>query len=396
MYAGDPMVSLTGSVRPMLQTPPSGGLLGALNQASSVNQTSPLINTAQNYNYPLTNSLLGSIAQGSPDYTQTALQLAGNPHAGPYATNLGTVPPATGLSSAGSTSGGGGTAGSLLGILGSLAKGYNGGGGSSSSSSLGSSVGSALNKLFGNGSGSSIASQYAPAENAYASGVLNSAADAAGVSGIAPVGSDAITSAGDLALGQDFGLGATDAASGAAAGADAGAAAGAADAGAAGGAAAGADAAAGAGAADAGASGAGAGAGAAGAGLGLAAGGAALAALYGLYQWDQIAGQYTPKDQYHDLANTPQAAAQQTQQLQQAIASGQAVMGPNGQYTINGIPASTYYPLAGLNASQINALNQPLAQNFLNDNGADWSLMNIGKTGGSLRGGSGNHSTSKA
>ncbi len=51
----------------------------------------PLLNSAPSYQFPISSGLMSSLApQGVPDYTQMALQMAGNPHAGPYAQ---TAPP---------------------------------------------------------------------------------------------------------------------------------------------------------------------------------------------------------------------------------------------------------------------------------------------------------------
>lgn len=112
----------------------------------------------------------------------------------------------------------------------------------------------------------------------------------------------------------------------------------------------------------------------------------AVGGMYALWQLDQQNGIYTPAMQYAALENTPQNVQTENQQLQDAISSGHAVMNPiTGQYEINGIPASIYYPLAGKTSQDLNALNAPLAQNFLADQGTDWNLENIGITGGALR-----------
>ncbi len=80
----------------------------------------PLLNTAPSYQFPISSGLMSSLApQGVPDYTQMALQMAGNPHAGPYAQTAGPsgvgVPGAPGASSG--TSSIGATAGGLLSAL---------------------------------------------------------------------------------------------------------------------------------------------------------------------------------------------------------------------------------------------------------------------------------------
>lgn len=55
---------------------PQGGLLGRTGGG--------LLNTASNYSYPLTSGLMSGLSQPT-DWSQVALQMAGNPHAGPYA-----------------------------------------------------------------------------------------------------------------------------------------------------------------------------------------------------------------------------------------------------------------------------------------------------------------------
>lgn len=203
------------------------------------------------------------------------------------------------------------------------------------------------------------------------------ASNDAWLSGFSSAGGGAAAGAGDVAL-SSVGTGAVDAASAASAADAAGALGGTA-------------------AADAGASGAASGGGAAlGAAGGAAAGLGALGALYGLWSFDQAAGVMTPAMQYKDLENTSGMAQQQTQQLQQAIASGKAVPGPNGTYTINGIDASVYYPLAGKNAQQVAAANAPLAQNFLVDAGTDWAPDTHGVRWVGPGRGTGNQSVDKA
>lgn len=84
-----------------------------------------LLGAASNYPYPLTSGLLGSLgssSQGAPNYSQVALQMAGNPHAGPYAqvappSGVG-IPGAVSPSGASSgASGGSSVVGTGLGLL---------------------------------------------------------------------------------------------------------------------------------------------------------------------------------------------------------------------------------------------------------------------------------------
>ena len=163
--------------------------------------------------------LMAQPSQAMGPWSQVAYQMAGRPNQNPF---QGALPPAT---AATMPSGGGATSlgGSALGVLGALAKGA----GSSSGS-----MGNTLSSLFGGGG--KIASSYAPGNAAYTSGLLSDAATQAGAEGIAPVGTDAISSAADAAanatypgldagglLGGDAATGAVDA--GATAAADAGA-----------------------------------------------------------------------------------------------------------------------------------------------------------------------------
>lgn len=127
-YAGIPSPSQSGG---MMYAGGPGGDPGGL------------LGSPSNYSYPLTGGLMGAMSKpgamqsitdalrvpsnySGPDYTQTALQLAGNPHAGPYATNLGTVggtiPRGAALPSAGATSGGSSGSSILGGLLGAVEK----------------------------------------------------------------------------------------------------------------------------------------------------------------------------------------------------------------------------------------------------------------------------------
>lgn len=143
-----------GSV-PMMGAPQIQSLLGptqsvggpGLLGAGSTSQH-PLLGAAQGYGFPITGGLLGAISgaggvgpfaqrtagvnpqvaaqqaqmsQSPQDYSQLAMQLAGNPHAGPYSTAGNLVQPGSATNpSAGSTTGGStgsSVAGSLLGAL---------------------------------------------------------------------------------------------------------------------------------------------------------------------------------------------------------------------------------------------------------------------------------------
>ena len=167
--------------------------------------THPLLGAADNYSFPMTSGLLGSLSQQQPtDWTQVALQLAGNPHAGPYANAQG-LPSSSGspLPSAGSTSGGSPGAQIAGGLLGTLEK----------NPSLVKNGVNAIEGLLGGGLG------------AYGSGA---AADAAVTGALGSVGAQtageaaAIQAANDAALGGSAAAG-SGAAGGAAAGSGAGA-----------------------------------------------------------------------------------------------------------------------------------------------------------------------------
>ena len=107
---------------------------------------------AQNFGYPMTSGILsalgagntGSAPQGVPNYSQIALQMAGNPHAGPYSA----VPVPSGPSIPGAGGGGGGGGGSsgigstIGSLLGSLAL----------DPSLIKSIGGLVGNLLGNNS----------------------------------------------------------------------------------------------------------------------------------------------------------------------------------------------------------------------------------------------------
>lgn len=156
----------------------------------------------------MTSGLLGAISgaggvgpfaqqvAGQPDWTQQALELAGNPHAGPYAGNLGTVPGFTGGSgtsgmTAGSTSGGSSGNSVVGGLLGTLSK----------NPSLVKNVGNAISGLFGTGLAS------------YGSGA---AADAAVTGELGSVGAQTAGEAAAIQAANDAALGGTAAGSGAA------------------------------------------------------------------------------------------------------------------------------------------------------------------------------------
>lgn len=106
--------------------PPSGGLMSMMTGSQGMpSPGSGLINTAANYSFPLTSGLMGSLsnpttppspaaAPGTTDWSQIALQMAGNPKAGPLAPVP--VPSGTGIPGAG-TSGGRSSIGSTVGGL---------------------------------------------------------------------------------------------------------------------------------------------------------------------------------------------------------------------------------------------------------------------------------------
>ena len=139
---------------------------------------SGLLNTAQNFAFPMTSgllnqapSLINSLSQqpaNVPNYSQIALQMAGNPHAGPYAQ---VAPPSgVGVPGAGSALGtSGGSSGSswpsilggLLGVLGNPSA-------SQGIGNIASSVGGLLKGLLGS-SGSSNSGL--PAGGSYNSGI---------------------------------------------------------------------------------------------------------------------------------------------------------------------------------------------------------------------------------
>lgn len=87
-----------------------------------------LLNTASGFQFPVTSGLLSSLYQtpqsySGPDYSQIALQMAGNPHAGPYAeVPIPSGIAVTGAGNAGSTGSSGGSTGSQIlgGLLGML------------------------------------------------------------------------------------------------------------------------------------------------------------------------------------------------------------------------------------------------------------------------------------
>ena len=153
---------------------------------------SGLLGTASNYGYPITSGLLGALSQPH-DYTQDALALAGNPHAGPYANAPGFP---AGSGSPISTGSSGSSAGSVAGgLLTALAK---------NPALVKDGVG-AVSDLLGGGLG------------AYGSGA---AADAATTAALGTVGSQtageaaAIQAANDAALGGGSAAGAGGGAAG--------------------------------------------------------------------------------------------------------------------------------------------------------------------------------------
>lgn len=289
------------------------GLLGTI---APQTQTSGLMQMPQQSYQPQSFG-----ASPGTNWSQVAYQMAGSPNQNPFKGSV--LPPPS--SSATSPSGGGATAlgGTALGILGALGK----------AAGTNTNLGNAISGLMGGGAnqfgtytsgnianvgnvaGSGITNAYAPATAQYTSGLMGSAADAAGASGIAPVGTGAIDAAADAgatavipgleggadAAGGLLGGGAAAAADPALASVGTGAIDAAADAGVAEGAAA-------TGGADAAAAG-----GASGAGLGLAGGAAGL----GLALAPALIGMSTPAVQ---LTGKYWGGVQNS--LQQAIASG--------------------------------------------------------------------------
>ena len=103
------------SLYPTANGAPSPGLIGG--------------GAAQTYGYPMTQGLIGAMSapqSGSPNWTQVALQLAGNPHAGPYAASDGALPGGfsapSGASGVPGASGGSSGGSQAIGLLGALAK----------------------------------------------------------------------------------------------------------------------------------------------------------------------------------------------------------------------------------------------------------------------------------
>lgn len=171
-----------------------GGLLGAA-QAYPFPMTSGLLNAISSAGGvgPFTSRAVGpgaynaavaaqQAAMSAPpqNYSQLALQLAGDPHAGPYAGNLGTVGAGTPTATAGSTSGGSTASQIAGGLLGAIEKNP-----------------SALQGLLGGNSLSALGSQ-AAADTASELGSAAAPALAADTSAAlaAPAGLDAAIQAG--------------------------------------------------------------------------------------------------------------------------------------------------------------------------------------------------------
>lgn len=148
---------------PLIADPPMTGLLAQPQVAFLSARGGPaprlggLINTAQNYSFPMTSGLLGSLGSapsGVPNYSQIALQMAGNPHAGPFSpvpVPSGAAAPGGGNPAAGSTSAGSGGGRVIGGLLGALAQNPN------LLRSLGGLLGRGISALTG---GSSAGSTY--------------------------------------------------------------------------------------------------------------------------------------------------------------------------------------------------------------------------------------------
>lgn len=184
------------SLYPTASGAPSPGLIGG--------------GAAQTYGYPMTQGLIGAMSapqSGSPNWTQVALQLAGNPHAGPYGASDGALPGAFAAPSGASTvpgaSGGSSTGSQAIGLLGALAK----------NPSLLKDGASGIESLLGGSP--AVPSVLTDPEQAALSSAFNAApvagsvADAMGLtagslapltaSALAPVGTGAITAAGNAA-----------------------------------------------------------------------------------------------------------------------------------------------------------------------------------------------------
>lgn len=202
------------------------------------------LGTAQNYSYPLTSGLLGAIgshggigpwaqnaagtnpavaaqqaqmSQPPQDYSQLAMQLAGNPHAGPYSTAGNLVQPGAPANPAAGSTSGGSTASQIAGgLLGALAK----------NPSLIKDGASAVKGLLGDSSPSSLMSPAAAdALGSYAAGLAPETASLIS-SAVAPTiaaDSAALSGVGDSALAaqmasEGIGTGATTAGTAAGAG----------------------------------------------------------------------------------------------------------------------------------------------------------------------------------
>lgn len=193
MYAGgpggDPYMGLLGTISPLAGN--SGGLLQAPQQQM---QMPAMMQSYQPQGFG---------ASPGTNWSQVAYQNAGSPNQNPFRGSV--LPPAT--TAASSPASGGATAlgSTALGILGALGKaaGTNTNLGNAITGLLGGSgnsfgtytAGNIAN--VGNVAGSGITNAYAPATAQYTSGLMGSAADAAGTSGIAPVGTGAVDAAAD-------------------------------------------------------------------------------------------------------------------------------------------------------------------------------------------------------
>lgn len=162
LYAPNAMPAMGASI------PPEGGLLSPGPSFGG----SGLLDAAQSYRYPLTTGLLGALTQSqtpqpAADWSLVALQLAGNPHAGPYANAPGFQ--AASGPSAGQTSGGSTGAQIVGGLLGAL-----------KNPQVAKGVGNAVNGLLGPSLSSADAATWAsgaPANSAVASQLGNVAND---------------------------------------------------------------------------------------------------------------------------------------------------------------------------------------------------------------------------
>ena len=169
------MSGLLGGVSPLAAWQPanSPGLIGG--------------GAAATYGYPMANGLLAAMSapqSGATDWTQQALSLAGNPHAGPYAASDGALPGGFG---APGTAPANPVAGSTT-------------GGSTGQQLLGGLLGALKNPSILKNGVSAIQGLLSPSmDSALGLTAANSTPAVLGASDLAPMGTGAITSAGNAA-----------------------------------------------------------------------------------------------------------------------------------------------------------------------------------------------------